>query len=218
MWRKRLKKVMEVSRGPTLLDVGAGIGTFLALARDRAGWEVTGTEVSTAAINLASQRQGISLLRGDAEDLPITPGSFEVVTLWHVLEHVASPSRLLRVCHDALAPGGFLVLAVPNDSDARRLPDRIKRAALRMVGRRRPPQPRYVPLSSGSEIHLSHFTLPVLKRLLRKGGLRFLRATVDDQYPEPSWRSELIVGAYRAILRVTGGNLGQAILVFARRD
>ena len=212
MWRKRLKQVRQMARSPNLLDVGAGIGTFLAMARNEAGWRVVGTEVSTAAINLARERHGIEMLAGNVEELSIAPASFNVVTLWHVLEHVPSPTRLLQACHRLLAPNGILVIAVPNDSESRQLPGRLKR----LIGRRLSP-PRYQPLSIGSEIHLSHFTLPVLRQLLNKEGFEVLKVTVDDQYPEPTWRSELLIGLYRAVLGLTGKNLGQAMLVVARR-
>lgn len=212
MWRKRLNQVRRDASGPNLLDVGAGIGTFLAMARSEAGWQVVGTEVSTAAINLARQRHEIAMLAGNVEELPIAPASFNVVTLWHVLEHVPSPTGLLQACHRLLAPNGILVVAVPNDAESRQLPGRLKR----LLGRP-PSEPRYQPLSIGSEIHLSHFTLPVLRRLLQKEGFDILRVTVDDQYPEPNWKSELLIGLYRAVFRLTGNNLGQAMLVVARR-
>jgi SAM-dependent methyltransferase len=218
MWKKRFEQVRRAASGPRLLDIGAGIGTFLAVARDRAGWSVTGTEVSTAAIDLARERLGIQLVRGRVEELDLPRQSFNVITLWHVLEHVPSPSRLLRACHDLLEPGGHLIFAVPNDSDSRMRFLRLKERARRLVGRGGEPAPRYYRLTPGSEIHLSHFTLPVVRRLLKKEGFLFKGVTVDDHYPEPTPRSEVLVGLYRIILRLSGRNLGQAMLVVARRE
>jgi ubiquinone/menaquinone biosynthesis C-methylase UbiE len=217
MWSKRFRLVRVAARGPRLLDIGAGIGTFLAMARDEAGWNVTGTEVSRAAIALACQRYGIEILQGQAEHLTLPPKQFDTVTLWHVLEHVPSPSRLLRVCHDTLIPGGLLVVAVPNDSESRIFLQRTKDSITQFLGFTPAPHQRYSPLTPGSEIHLSHFSGHVLRRLLEQSGFSVQRMTVDDHYPEPRMKTEAIVTAYRLVQRLTGHNLGQAILVMAER-
>jgi len=217
MWAKRLRLVRQRVRGDRVLDVGAGIGTFLAMARDR-GWQVAGTEVSKSALELARSRHGIDLFNGPAEDLPLPTNAFDVVTLWHVLEHVPSPSRLLRVCYDALVPSGSIVIAVPNDSDSIMLRNRIKRRVFGLLGRQVAPRVRYERLAPGSEIHLSHFTLPVLQRLLSKERFQLRWVSVDDHYPNPGWKTDGRVAAYRLINRVTGTNMGDATVLVAQRD
>jgi len=217
MWIKRARLVRSRAKGTRLLDVGAGIGTFLAMARD-AGWQVSGTEVSASARALAQQRYGVDLMFGQAEELHLPSQAFDVITLWHVLEHVPSPSRLLRVCHDSLVPGGCLVIAVPNDSDPVMVPDRWKRRLKAVAGRTHPVRQRYERLAPGSEIHLSHFTAPVLKQLLAKEGFRVRWMSVDDHYPKPGWKTDTQIAAYRLIHRFTGINLGEAMLVVADRD
>ena len=217
MWRKRLALVRGHTRGTRLLDVGAGIGTFIAMARDR-GWQVAGTEVSTSALELARSRHGIDLFNGQAEDLPLPTNAFDVVTLWHVLEHVPSPSRLLSVCHDALVPSGWIVIAVPNDSDGIMLRNRIKRGLFALLGRRVAPRVRYERLAPGLEIHLSHFTLAVLKRLVTRARFRLRWVSVDDHYPNPGWKTDGRIAAYRLINRLTGTNVGDAIMLVAQRD
>jgi SAM-dependent methyltransferase len=214
MWRKRLALVRRHTRGTRLLDVGAGIGAFIALARAQ-GWSVSGTEVSTSARNLALQRHGLELLYGQAEDLHLPARAFDVVTLWHVLEHVPSPRRLLQACAQALVPGGFLVVAVPNDGEAAFVPNRLKRAVFGALGRQRPPRVRYDRLRPGSEIHLSHFSLPVLRRVLEGAGFVVRWVSVDDHYTTPGLATDVRVGLYRAVRRVTGANLGQAMVVVA---
>lgn len=215
MWRKRLELVRRVATGRTLLDVGAGIGTFLALARDRAGWSVSGTEVSSAAVAIARRRYGLDLLQGQAEGLPLPSAAFTTVTLWHVLEHVPSPSRLLDVCHAALAPGGRLVIACPNDDDDSQVEPKLKAWLKRRLGRPATVPPRYERLHPGGEIHLSHFTLPVLRRLLGDHGFRIVTVTVDDHYPAPSWKTAFRIAVYRSLIRLTGRNFGVAMLVVA---
>jgi len=215
MWSKRLELVRRAATGSTLLDVGAGIGTFLALARDRAGWSVAGTEVSSAAVTIARQRYGLELMQGQAESLPLPRAAFDTVTLWHVLEHVPSPSRLLDVCHAALAPGGRLIIACPNDDDTSQVEPRVKAWLKRRLGRPSALAVRYERLRPGGEIHLSHFTTPVLRRLLQDHGFRMVSVTVDDHYPAPSWKTTTRIAVYRAIARLTGRNFGVAMLVVA---
>lgn len=211
MWSKRLDLVERAGRGVRVLDIGAGIGTFLKMGRDRFGWIVVGTEVSTSAVRIARERYGLNLLLGDVKDLSLPPGSFDLVTLWHVLEHVPSPSMTLKRCRDLLRPGGLLGIAVPNDSEARRW---LKGAKAR-VGRQDSP-PDYRALSPNSEVHLSYFSIPVLVKALRTRGFRVERVTLDDQYANPTPRTRAIVETYRLVHRLTTLNFGQATFVLAR--
>ncbi len=203
-WRKRWNLVKRYAEGTRLLDVGAGIGTFLAAAK-RDGWDVTGTEISTSAIELARQRYDLQLIHGQLEDLPLGR-EFDVVTLWHVLEHVPSPSRTLERAKALLRSGGLLVVAVPNDSNARWRFQRWKNGTYAP----------YEVLEAGREIHLSNFTVAVLRKALESRGFRIVRMTVDDHYAEPTPRSDGLVKGYRALMAVTGMNLGVATLALAR--
>jgi 2-polyprenyl-3-methyl-5-hydroxy-6-metoxy-1,4-benzoquinol methylase len=95
-----------------LLDVGCGSG--VQLERMRAlGWEVEGVDVDAAAVQNA-RRKGLNIHLGDLEDCRFPDGSFDVVTMSHLIEHVGNPQRLLRECHRILKPSGRLVLVTPN--------------------------------------------------------------------------------------------------------
>jgi SAM-dependent methyltransferase len=213
MWSKRLDMLRRVGSTARVLDIGAGIGTFLALGRDRFGWQVTGTEVSTSAIAFARKRYGIDLVPGRVEEIDIPDSSFDLITLWHVLEHVPSPAQTLEVCHRLLSANGLLAIAVPNDDDARSWLVRTK-AGLRRVA----PPPRYVAPQPHGEVHLSQFKSSVLVGALRSRGFRVEVVTVDDQYATPTWRSDAIVRGYRVLHRLSQLNFGQASLVLARKS
>src|SRR5204863_7381865 len=87
MWRRRLRLV-EARRGRgALLDAGCGDGLFLKLARD-AGWSVEGIEFSPEGARRSSQRLGRPVTLGDLAAVSGLRGPFDVVTLWHVLEHL----------------------------------------------------------------------------------------------------------------------------------
>ena len=95
-----------------LLDYGCGTGHFLAGAK-RAGWQVTGLEPNDRARRDAAARAGQPVLEATAlAGLP--PGSFDIITLWHVLEHVHTLQDTLNQLITALRPGGKLLIAVPN--------------------------------------------------------------------------------------------------------
>jgi 2-polyprenyl-3-methyl-5-hydroxy-6-metoxy-1,4-benzoquinol methylase len=95
-----------------LLDVGSGSGALLDRMR-ALGWEVEGVDVDASAVENA-RRKGLNVHLGDLEGCKFPDGSFDVVTLSHVIEHVEDPQRLLRECHRILKPSGRLVLVTPN--------------------------------------------------------------------------------------------------------
>lgn len=95
-----------------LYDVGAATGYFLALARSR-GFRVSGIDVSAVAAHEA-QKKGIEVATGTLESTPHNSTSFDVVTLFDVLEHVSQPSALIEKIADMLAPGGILMGCTPD--------------------------------------------------------------------------------------------------------
>jgi 2-polyprenyl-3-methyl-5-hydroxy-6-metoxy-1,4-benzoquinol methylase len=111
--RQRLSLIRyEVSPPARLLDVGAGRGRFVAAAR-RAGYDATGIEPSRRGTEAAAQ-VGAPVLRTGVEEADIEPGSVQVVSLWHVLEHLEDPAGVLDRIRSWLAPGGTLLVGVPN--------------------------------------------------------------------------------------------------------
>ena len=95
-----------------ILDVGCGSGRLLDTMR-LLGWDTYGVEPSPAAVQRAVDA-GHQAVVGTAEEAHFEPESFDVVYLWHVLEHTHSPRRALANCRRYLKPGGKLVMAVPN--------------------------------------------------------------------------------------------------------
>jgi SAM-dependent methyltransferase len=113
--RRQIERLMP-SGSRTLLDYGCGSGTWLSeLRKVGCALDMIGTDVFDGP--LASLRaQGIPAFRCDEESLfeHVAPGSVGVVHLFHVIEHVPSPARLLARLRDALAPGGAIVGQTPN--------------------------------------------------------------------------------------------------------
>ncbi|MBA3533115.1 MAG: class I SAM-dependent methyltransferase [Ardenticatenales bacterium] len=95
------------------LDVGCATGLFLEALRSE-GWQVQGVELNERAATFAREQLKLDVFCGTLEDAPLVKGSFDVITLWHVLEHLPEPAAALSRLYDLLAPGGTLVLTVPN--------------------------------------------------------------------------------------------------------
>jgi len=92
-----------------ILDVGAGTGDFLKVC-DSNGWNVLGVEPSSDARNIAKEK-GVLL---QDELLNIQNKKFDIITLWHVLEHVEKLSDYILKLQELLADNGRLIIAVPN--------------------------------------------------------------------------------------------------------
>src|SRR5204863_7865105 len=93
----------------SLLDIGAGTGDFLWTAKQE-GWKTTGIEPNDKA-RISAERKGISF----AEDMASIPDhSFDVITMWHVLEHVPDLDLQIRELKRLLKPEGTVIVAVPN--------------------------------------------------------------------------------------------------------
>lgn len=96
-----------------LLDIGCSTGLFLQAARD-IGWPGQGLEYSADSSAIAREQHGLTVRTGELKPDTFAPASFDVVTLWDVIEHVPDPQRTLQLITDIVAPGGLLVLKTPD--------------------------------------------------------------------------------------------------------
>jgi SAM-dependent methyltransferase len=110
----------------TLVDAGCGYGFFLAEARRR-GWSVRGIDFSGYPADFAIRELGLEIVNDDIETAlsRFSDDSVDVLTFWHVLEHLDRPGRILDIAYDKLGPGGRLFLNSPN----------LDSAIYRLVGR-----------------------------------------------------------------------------------
>lgn len=145
-----------------ILDVGCGTGDFLVVCAEH-GWETVGVDVSPYAARISAERSGGEAHGGRLEDAPLQPGSFDVIHMHHVLEHVADPVDVLQRIRGLLRPGGRLVLEVPNERNLINL-------AMRLQGKAMLP-------SDQPPTHLLFFDPPSLRAAVSAAGLEveFLR-------------------------------------------
>lgn len=109
------KKLIESFTQPnqrTLLDVGAGTGAFASYMQ-AANWAVTGLEPDADAIAVAQKNNQISL-QPIANLFTLPHGSYDIITMWHVMEHVHQLHDYMAQLAKLLAPQGKLIIAVPN--------------------------------------------------------------------------------------------------------
>jgi len=108
--QKKVALINSLNNGAgTLLDIGAGTGDFLKQAKE-ANWKVSGVEPNEGAKKLA-QEKGINL-QESLNDL--NEETFDVITMWHVLEHVPNLEETISTIEKLLKPEGTLIIAVPN--------------------------------------------------------------------------------------------------------
>ncbi|MEO5500056.1 MAG: class I SAM-dependent methyltransferase [Ginsengibacter sp.] len=109
--RKIIMNATGLSTGK-ILDYGAGTGAFLNTMR-QAGWQVSGVEPDQHARKNASELYHLNLLEQDALQ-SFASSSFDVITMWHVLEHVHQLNETVSQLKNLLTPNGKLIIAVPN--------------------------------------------------------------------------------------------------------
>ncbi|MDH5509468.1 MAG: class I SAM-dependent methyltransferase [Nitrospinota bacterium] len=106
-YHRALEDLTLAAPGRDLLDVGCAAGTFLDIAQ-RKGWKTRGVELSEWASRRARQEHNLDVVTGTLEQAAFPEASFDVVTMWDVLEHVPDPVQLLVEAKRILRPGGVL--------------------------------------------------------------------------------------------------------------
>lgn len=104
----------------SLLDVGCGRGEFMEAARD-AGWRVQGVEPVPGAAAFARENRGLDVLTATLEESGLPEREYDVVSAFHVAEHMPEPTAFLRSIARWARPGGLLVVEVPNFRSFNRL-------------------------------------------------------------------------------------------------
>lgn len=111
---KRWRHISAYKRQGILLDVGCAAGNFLYEMHHRGGWVVQGIEPNVEMATYARDYYGFDVHIGTLGNFEAPPASFDVVTLWHVLEHMHHPRKNLKKIYRLLKPGGLLVFSIPN--------------------------------------------------------------------------------------------------------
>tara|TARA_B100000945_G_scaffold319145_1_gene325715 strand:+ start:1688 stop:2614 length:927 start_codon:yes stop_codon:yes gene_type:complete len=109
LFEKYLKK-----KSPSILDVGSGLGFFLQCGKNR-GWDILGVEASIESYNYCIDN-GLKIVNQYLDDKNYKKlGSFDVVHMHEVIEHLPDPIKIIRTAKEMLKPNGLLCIASPND-------------------------------------------------------------------------------------------------------
>lgn len=152
--KSKLRLIRKLNGGEgKLLDVGCGTGSFLESC-ETSGWQITGVETDSTVRSLAQEKLKIQI-HSELSEIP-TSESFNIITLWHVLEHIPNLNDAVERLSILLSPNGTLLIAVPNSNsyDASYFGEYW--AAYDV--------PR----------HLYHFTPSTIEKLLKKHGLQLI--------------------------------------------
>lgn len=144
----RFGKIAQLlSSQKTVLDVGTGGGEFAYLLQSL-GHVVNGIEPNRGYADHSIQQYGLTVRVGFVQDATFDPASFDIVTIWHVLEHTEDPGFILARLRSWLKPDGVLVVEVPNVEATCQ-----------------------APRNTFHEAHLYNFNVVSLRRLAKKQGL-----------------------------------------------
>ncbi len=156
-----LEEMVRSHNGRRLLDVGAHIGVFVEVAQER-GWDAWGLEPSRWAVE-EGRRRNLQMIQGTLHDAELDSGSFDVVTMWDVVEHLFDPLADIREVTRILKPGGILCVHTIN----------VESWFARLMGGR---WPWLV------EMHLYFFSPRTLSALVEKAGLHVEGWRVQGRY------------------------------------
>ncbi len=188
-----------------LLDVGCGYGFFLKMAGER-GWEAVGVDLDPKGIAYAKERLRVNAILGDLRDIHFPDNSFDLVTLWNVVECVPDPLELLRHLGPVLREGGTVFIRTQNEPWqllSFRLTSVLPRLGWNSMFEKRP-FPSFV-------FHLSSFSRPTLRLLIEHAGFISLsiknsKPTQGDPYLGLSSGGELLL----TLIKLTVHGLAQS--------
>lgn len=151
---EKIRKFTE-TRSLKILDVGSGGGEFAYLL-SRRGHRPSGVEPNRGYAEYSISEYGLDVQIGFIQDGKFADGQFDMITIWHVLEHTENPAQVLSGLHQLLAPEGVLVVEVPNVQATCQSPK-----------------------STFHEAHIFNFSLATLGRMLEKSGFANLEQIVS---------------------------------------
>lgn len=153
--KNRANQLTSFKKNGTVLDVGCGRGLFLKFAADL-GYDAWGTESLWRRLSSSSLKK-VKIIFKNLKDCHFPDQFFDVVTFWHSLEHLPSPSRSLEETKRILKKDGLLILEVPN----------IDSLSARVFGKHW--------LHLDLPRHLYHFSPSTLKAFLESHGFKIVR-------------------------------------------
>jgi SAM-dependent methyltransferase len=185
-FERRMKFVLRhVPPGGRALDVGAAAGYFVRVAQNH-GFDAVGVELSAEIAQHGRDRWGLDIHVGTLDSAPFESQSFDLITMWDVVEHIPDPVALLRKARQLVKPSGALVVETQN----------IDSRFARLLGRR---WQHYKHAE-----HLYHFNPDTIDALLARAGFRIdhLTARFGGKYVSFDFVAERAGRLHPAVTRL----------------
>lgn len=112
--KREARYLEERCKSGKILDIGCFKGDFCAIMKEK-GWEAAGLDISEEAVT-SGRKKGLDLHCGELHDVKLDNGSFDVVTLWGVIEHLRDPRHVISQIRPLLKERGMLVIKTQNQS------------------------------------------------------------------------------------------------------
>jgi len=160
-----------------LLDIGCGYGFFLKMA-DEKGWKAVGVDLDPNGIAYAKEHLQVNALLGDIRNINFPDGSFDLVTLWNVVDFVPDPLDFISEIHRVLKEDGYVFIRTPNVTWqylSFRLANFLSRVGLGKVFEERP--------FATFIFHLTNFSCSTLRFVLDRSG--FASISIRNSPPIP---------------------------------
>lgn len=207
-----------VGRSGRLLDMGCGLGFFVKAMEAHRTWEAYGCEISPAAVRYARETLGLrNISNRRLEDAELPDGSFDLITMWDVIDHIPRPDPVLQRCHALLRDGGRCFIRAPN------VLVQLPRAWLNRLLRGMRPGVTYLQARD----HAHHYSTSSLGRLLQRNGfsqieflhMRPVRSVSSGQRWFLQGVKNVGFQAVRALAVVSRGHLNfDNLFVVARKE
>jgi 2-polyprenyl-3-methyl-5-hydroxy-6-metoxy-1,4-benzoquinol methylase len=179
--QRHLDVVRRWTKPGRMLDVGCSNGQFLDLAQ-RAGYTTDGVEFSTGVADFARQHFGLNVTNGDIHAVTAPDESYDVITMFDVIEHVPDPLSDMAAAHRLLKPGGIFILSTPNIDG---IYPRLSLKVAKLINYWQHPEPPH---------HLFQFSEKTLSAMLDKSGFdvgKRHHINIDLSYSFGSWATLL---------------------------
>lgn len=112
--RKKFSVLKKYASSGKLMDVGCSVGFFLRIVKEE-GWKACGLEVSAHTAKFAKEKYGLQVFNGTLEKTTLFPPStFDVITMWDVIEHTSNPLESIEKAYTLLKKDGLIFLSTPN--------------------------------------------------------------------------------------------------------
>ena len=202
-----LKRFLSSDIVPKYLDVGCATG-FVVEAATKAGWDAQGIELNPVAVDYAKSR-GLNVVQGKLDTSNLVRESFDVISMFDVLEHLSDPAEITQQAIEYLKPGGLLFLYVPNYDSASRI---LMGAEAHFIW------PTH---------HLTYFNIETITDFLKRRGLKIeLTVTEGLDIADYIWYQEAVQAKDQSALLlianhlqffINAGGYGKNLRVIARK-